>query len=110
MNSRKKETVLVSAHQQEKQVVPTGIYRKLMWQAHKRVENNIDIAPQISMALMFAFILCLVSLWGSDRIQFTCVINNNLLPHVYCNRIGYVYARGRYAESLVFISAVQNLQ
>lgn len=86
MNSRKKEKVLVSAHQQEKQVIPTGIYRKLMWQAHKRVENNIDIAPHISLAFMFTFVLFMVSLCGSDPIQFTCVTSNNLLPYVYCNR------------------------
>ena len=46
----------------DQHATPSAIYRKLMLESRKKVEHNIDIAPQICLAIMFIAILWTVSL------------------------------------------------
>ena len=44
-----------------RQTIADDIYRKLNVETHKRVENNMDIAPRISGILAVTFLLWIVS-------------------------------------------------
>lgn len=50
------------AAEHDRQILPSGLYQKLMRESHKKVPHNIDIAPHISLTIMFIVVLWVVSL------------------------------------------------
>jgi len=54
---RQMEKSHASALEHGSQLVTGGIYRKLLWESHKKVENNIDISPRICMTFVLIIML-----------------------------------------------------
>jgi len=77
MSSQRREKTLPSVEDPARQLASVGINRKIMFETRKKVVNNIDIAPHISVTFMFIILLYTVSLVFNIYLPFPFVVSDS---------------------------------